>query len=254
VQDAITACRASMAASPTGAPDPDLTDAVVAALGPFGRVLESEETAVIVALRPALRGPLVAPVDAGFIAPVVLRRRRLDRLIELDAPEVILAQEREILVELEAGSPFSPDAALASPHPDHARFPGNARRLHLALACASRIAPWLGAHPVLALLTDAHRILAEQRIGLASLAELRAEIERTTNAEDAPILPRIIVRAIVLAHDLATETDARVEQNEPHDLVRWATEQHDPARDLADLNREFFTWWLDQAVPAALEV
>jgi hypothetical protein len=253
VEAAIAACRASMAANPVGEPAPERAAAVVTALGPYGRVLDAEETAIVVAARPELRARLIAPVDARFVPPAIVVARRLENLLQLGAPESLVAQERTTLAALAAAPPFVADISLASDHPDPARFPGNPRRLHVALGCASLVAPWLGDHPAQQLLADAHRILDEHELGVPSLPELRNELERATFADDdMSSLSSLIVRTIVLVHDLATETDGRVEQSEPHDLVRFAIRQHDALGE-ADMNARFFPWWLDQAVPAALE-
>jgi hypothetical protein len=256
LREAVAACRRSLAASPRRAPDPDAAEAVIAALGPYGRLLDAEETALAVAARPELAGMVLgAPLEVSFIAPAVLQRRRLERLVALDAPAAIVEQTRADLAAAEA-TPFLPPWERVVRWPDSARFPGNARRLSLALACLDRVLPWRGDDRALPLVDEARRVLAGLREGrwvAPTLGALRAEVEASTYDERAPIVPTLVLRAIVLAHDLATESDARVEQNEPHDLARWAIEQHeapgDPeerAAEVAALNEAFFLWWLGE--------
>ncbi|AKF09120.1 hypothetical protein [Sandaracinus amylolyticus] len=237
LRDALDACWRALDERPWEHPDELLQRAVLDALGIVPRVLRGGALDAARALRPDLADQLDR--DGGVLA--------------LDEPFAHHAVRARLAHVLE-GEPVPP-LAIDPARVLHLRVELPAARRHRVLAwrCAQSVVPmWMHVHPdderPLALL-DA---IAE---GALDAHTLRDALER----EVAPSDPALsALRAIVLAHDLVAQSEARVETTElpdlcayawldaPAELVPDARSHEPPARAEA-----WFRWWLTDAVPSA---
>lgn len=255
LRDAIDACRRALDASPWENPREALTEACVEALGPVPDVLHGARAEQAAVRRPDLSarlaregGLLALPGRSGGSPSAAERARARVRRAIGEEPRADGLDAREGEIE------WSAVVHLPS---EGARWPALRRRGLLALRCAQSVAPvWLHAHPdderPLALIDD----LADAIDTFAARERtIRDALERETHAAD-PALTAL--RAIVLAHDLATWSEAHLETvslqdlcayawlDAPPELVPAARSHEPPARAEA-----WFRWWLDEALPEA---
>lgn len=129
-------------------------EAAHAAFGATAEPLEPWLAARAVAARPTLAGAplLVAPPDAILVAAAENHQRRLDRLIELAAPAVIVELARAELADAQA-RPERLTWERVAPWPAPAAFPGT-----IAFAAIAR---HLAALALPALVADAAPLLAQ---------------------------------------------------------------------------------------------
>jgi hypothetical protein len=95
-----------------------------------------------IAARPELAGAdlLVAEADAVLIQPAEIARRRLDALVSVDAPGVLIADAREALAAAEA-SPVRLEWERVHAWPAAARFPGTIAFGEIARVLAEHALP-----------------------------------------------------------------------------------------------------------------
>lgn len=208
--------------------------AVLRAFGPDAEPLEPWLAARAIAARPELAGAalLVAPTDAVLVQAEENHRKRLDALLRLDAPAVILDQARLDLADA-AARPVRLEwervAAWPAPHLTGAIAVGELARTLAALAIPALVAE---PAPVLAAIDAAASALVLDAGGLA----YRHALAATAGHE-------LAVRFL----DELGHTGLRDNQDTLLDDCYFTLLHHGHA----DLARTVYATWLDVAVPRA---
>jgi hypothetical protein len=262
---AIAAARAWNQANPDERLPRELIEDVYRSYGPRPVFVDEAHLDRILPHRPDLAaltwwGRIAIPEDAVLIPPLEALQHRIARLVELQAPEVVIAHERAQLAGLEAEPPPPPAWPRAMHYPTCAvDYPGHFRMVDLAQRSAIVALPiWISANredsrPVF-LLAD---LAGASVSGRAGSPALRDELEKECYGKHPPHVEAAL-RTVVLAHDLAVQSDRRVDQNEIEDLLFWAWEEASPkqtgvgsGKTPIERRRKLLRWWLDFAAPIA---
>lgn len=246
LREALGACWSALDASPWDLPPEPLWRAVEASLGAPPVLLRGARLDEARSRRPELAeqldregGTLVIPVPRDGASAA---RARLWRVLE-DAP----ASATPETLAWEQAVPLASVPELAASLRRHGV---------LAWRSAQSVVPmWMHAHPdderPLALVEDIEAAIEQRDAEHALRDALEQEIPVADPALSA-------LRAIVLAHDLVTQSDARLERvglpelcayawlDAPSELVPEARSGEPTARAEA-----WFRWWLAEAVPEA---
>ncbi|MBK9030376.1 MAG: hypothetical protein IPL61_03395 [Myxococcales bacterium] len=219
-------------------------EAVHLAFGATAEPLEPWLAARAVAARPELAGAplLVAPPEAILVAAAENHQRRLDRLLELAAPAVILDEARAALADAQA-RPERLTWELVAPWPA-ATFPGTTAFAEIARTLAALALPALVDEPapLLARIDLAATALVLDAEALAARHALAAAMATAATPAQAGGLELAVRFLDELGH-----TDLRDNQDTLVDDCYFALRHHGRA----DVAARVYRTWLDDAVPRA---
>ncbi len=232
--------------------------AVLEALGPLPRLLDPLEIDAVAVHRPELAallaqrgGNLVAPARTQLVAPHERAADRLQRLLELDAPPMVCLRQSRLVSQLRE-QPFTPEVEAVAHLPSAAaQWPGLTRRVALATSVVRRALPlWQARLP-----RDERcaAVLQELAHGSGTSAAAALDSLRADLASDALDDSRTdLARAVLALWQLATH--GSVATDEPVELLIasvWQREASWAGNEPTARAREFWQWWLLEAVPAA---
>ena len=246
LRDALDACWRALDERPWEHPSEPLQRAVSETLGIVPRILRGDAEDEARAARPDLaRGGVLALLDGAPHDASQALRARLCRVLEGE-PEITTRPA------------IDPARVLHLPS-ELARCPAVRRHGVLAWRSAQSVVPmWMHAHPGDERPLELLDAMFEGELEAAPAPRVHA-LRDALERELAPSDPALsALRAIVLAHDLVTQSEARVETTELPDLCAYAwldapaelvpdARSHEPPA----CAEAWFRWWLAEAVPSA---
>jgi hypothetical protein len=200
-----------------------------------------------IAARPELAGAglLVSDAEAVLIQPAEIARQRLESLIRVDAPSVLIADMREAVVAAEA-APVRLEWERVYAWPAPARFPGTVAFGEIARVMAEHaIPPLVGPHDqdeVLGAISWVIPRLVLDEDGL----EYRHQLAAMAPEERDPRRARGLVLAVRFLDELG-RTDLRENQDTLIDDCYAALS----GQGLSELAARIYRAWLEVAVPRA---
>ena len=215
--------------------------------GPLAEPLAPWLAERAVAARPELAGAalLVADADAVLIHPAEIARQRLESLIRVDAPGVLIADMREALAAAEA-RPARLEWERVDAWPAAARFPGTVAFGEIARVMAEHaIPPLVGPHDqdeILGAISWAIPRLVLDEDGL----EYRHQLAAMARGERDPRRARGLELAVRFLDELG-RTDLRDNQDTLVDDCYFALHR----QGLPDLAARIYRAWIEVAVPRA---
>jgi len=214
-------------------------------LGPIAEPLAPWLAARAIAARPELAGAglLVAEADAVLIPPAEIAGRRLEALLALDAPGVLIAGAREALAAAEAtGVRLEWERVHAWPAPG--RFPGTVAFGEIARVMAEHaIPPLVGPRDQGEILGAISWVIPRLVLDEDGL-EYRHQLAAMAAAEPAPRRARGLELAVRFLDELG-RTDLRDNQDTLVDDCYGSLLQ----RGLPDAAARTYRTWLEVAVP-----
>lgn len=190
---------------------------------------------------------LVAPVDATLVDPVESWTRRVERLIELHAPDIVIDRARASLARASA-NPVRLEWERVRAWPAVASYPGTIGYGVVARTTAALVFESLVPGESERLLAPIDRAIAELRLDLDGFGERARFVDEIARAETTGDLRRrLAFRFAVRCLDELGHTGLRDDQDTLVDAAHGALLH---ARRDADA-RSVFSRWFEVAVPAA---
>jgi hypothetical protein len=218
-------------------------------LGPIAEPLAPWLAERAIAARPELAGAglLVAEADAALIQPAEIARQRLEALVRVDAPGVLIADAREALARAEA-APVRLEWERVHAWPQPARFPGTVAFGEIARVMAEHaIPPLVGPRDQDEILGAIAWVIPRLVIDEDGL-EYRHQLAAMAGEEGDPRRARGLRLAVRFLDELG-RTDLRDNPDTLVDDCYFSLHHHGPADAAARIHRT----WLELAVPRAWE-
>lgn len=218
-------------------------------LGPIAEPLAPWLAERAIAARPELAGAglLVAEADAALIRPAEIVRQRLEALVRVDAPGVLIAGAREALAAAEA-APVRLEWERVHAWPAPARFPGTVAFGEIARVMAEHaIPPLVGPRDQDEILGAISWVIPRLVIDEDGL-EYRHQLAAMAAEEPDPRRARGLRLAVRFLDELG-RTDLRDNPDTLVDDCYFGLLHHGPADAAARIHRT----WLELAVPRAWE-
>jgi hypothetical protein len=217
------------------------------AFGPICEPLAPWLAERAIAVRPELAGAglLVADADAVLIHPAEIARQRLESLIRVDAPHVLIADMREALAAAEA-QPARLEWERVYAWPAPARYPGTVAFGEIARVMAEHaIPPLVGPRDQDEILGAISWVIPRLVIDEDGL-EYRHQLAAMAREERDPRRARGLELAVRFLDELG-RTDLRDNQDTLVDDCYFALH----GQGLPDLAARIYRVWIELAVPRA---
>jgi len=216
-------------------------------LGPIAEPLAPWLAERAIAARPELAGAelLVAEADAVLIQPAEIARGRLDALLRVDAPDVLIADARAALAAADA-SPVRLEWERVHAWPAPARFPGTVAFGEIARVMAEHaIPPLVGPRDQDEILGAISWVIPRLVLDEDGL-EYRHQLAAMAAEERDPRRARGLVLAVRFLDELG-RTDLRDNQDTLVDDCYFSLQR----QGLADAAARIYRAWIEVAVPRA---